>query len=177
MRLLSKEKVFAENKLFATVDSTVRKVVIDEVPFLLTDTVGFIRKLPTMLIESFKSTLDEVKEADLLLHIIDISHPSFEEQMQVVEDTLHDIGADDKPIIQVFNKIDQYSYDPEERPFDEDTPRPLEELKASYIAKGEHASIFISAIKKTNIDELRSQVADLVKEKHYQIFPNYKPLN
>lgn len=173
MRLLSKEKVFAENKLFATVDSTVRKVVLDKVPFLLTDTVGFIRKLPTSLIESFKSTLDEVKEADILLHVIDISHPSFEEQMEVVQETLNEIGAGDKKTILVFNKIDQYHHDPEDRPFEEDSSVSLEELQESYLNKKGSDVLFVSAIEKQNIQELREKIADLVKEKHYQIFPNY----
>ncbi|QNL23197.1 GTPase HflX [Hyphobacterium sp. CCMP332] len=173
MRILSKENVFAEDKLFATVDSTVRKVVLDKVPFLLTDTVGFIRKLPTSLIESFKSTLDEVKEADILLHVVDISHPGFEEQMEVVDKTLQEIGAGDKKTILVFNKIDNYTYDPEDRPFDENTPVPLEELKESYLSKSHKEAIFISAAKKQNIKELREILADNVKERHYMIFPNY----
>ncbi len=173
MQLLSKEDVFAEDKLFATVDSTVRKVVLDKVPFLLTDTVGFIRKLPTSLIESFKSTLDEVKEADILLHVIDISHPGFEEQMEVVDNTLREIGAGDKKTLLVFNKIDNYKYDPEDKPFDESSPVPLEELKESYLNKSEKDAIFISAIKKQNIKELREVIADHVKERHYMIFPNY----
>ncbi len=173
MRILSKENVFAEDKLFATVDSTVRKVVLEKVPFLLTDTVGFIRKLPTSLIESFKSTLDEVKEADILLHVVDISHPGFEEQMEVVDKTLQEIGAGDKKTILVFNKIDNYKYDPEDRPFDENTPVPLEELKATYLSKSDKEAIFISAAKKQNIRELREILADHVKEKYYMIFPNY----
>ncbi len=173
MRLLSKENVFAENKLFATVDSTVRKVVLEEVPFLLTDTVGFIRKLPTSLIESFKSTLDEVKEADILLHVIDISHPSFEDQMEVVEKTLTEIGATGKTTVLVFNKIDQYIFDPEDKPFEENAPVSLEELKASYIGKTEKDAVFISAFNKTNINELRKILADLVKEKHYMLYPNF----
>jgi GTPase len=173
MNILSKENVFAEDKLFATVDSTVRKVVLEGVPFLLTDTVGFIRKLPTSLIESFKSTLDEVKEADILLHVIDISHPSFEDQMQVVEKTLTEINAGDKKTILVFNKIDKYHYDPEDRPLDEDRPVPLEDLKASYMGKTDNEALFISAVGKTNIKELRKVIADNVKEKHYTLYPNY----
>ena len=173
MKLLSKEEVYAEDKLFATVDSTVRKVVLDSVPFLLTDTVGFIRKLPTSLIESFKSTLDEVKEADILLHVVDISHPGFEEQMEVVEKTLSEIGAGDKKTLMVFNKIDQYSHDPEDKPFDENSGVSLEELKSSYLNQSERDAIFISAIKKMNIRELREILADHVKERHYMIFPNY----
>jgi GTP-binding protein HflX len=173
MRLLSKEKVFAEDKLFATVDSTVRKVVLDKVPFLLTDTVGFIRKLPTSLIESFKSTLDEVKEADILLHVIDISHAVFEDQMAVVDRTLQEIGAGDKKTILVFNKIDNYQHDPEDRPFHEESGVSLEELKSTYMGKSGPEAIFISAKDKINIQEFREKIADLVKEKHYQIFPNY----
>lgn len=173
MRLLSKEKVFAEDKLFATVDSTVRKVVLDTVPFLLTDTVGFIRKLPTSLIESFKSTLDEVKEADILLHVVDISHQGFEEQMEVVEKTLQEIGAGDKKTLLIFNKIDNYKYDPEDRPFDENSPVPLEELKETYLSKTDKDAIFISAAKRQNIRELREVLADHVKERHYMIFPNF----
>lgn len=173
MRLLSKEKVFAEDKLFATVDSTVRKVVLDTVPFLLTDTVGFIRKLPTSLIESFKSTLDEVKEADILLHVVDISHQGFEEQMEVVEKTLQEIGASDKKTLLIFNKIDNYKYDPEDRPFDENSPVPLEELKETYLSKTDKDAIFISAAKRQNIRELREVLADHVKERHYMIFPNF----
>lgn len=173
MRLLSKEKVFAENKLFATVDSTVRKVVLDSVPFLLTDTVGFIRKLPTSLIESFKSTLDEVKEADILLHVIDISHAVFEDQMEVVNRTLQEIGAADKKTILVFNKIDNYRHDPEDKPFHEESGVSLEELKSTYMGKSGPEAIFISARDKINIREFREKIADQVKEKHYQIFPNY----
>ena len=125
------------------------------------------------MIESFKSTLDEVKEADILLHVVDISHPGFEEQMEVVDKTLQEIGAGDKKTILVFNKIDNYKYDPEDRPFDENTPVPLEELKESYLSKSDKEAIFISAAKKQNIRELREILADNVKERHYMIFPNY----
>ena len=185
MNLLSRSDVFAENKLFATVDSTVRKVVLDNVPFLLSDTVGFIRKLPTRLIESFKSTLDEIREADLLVHVVDISHPSFEEQIAVVNDTLKDIEAADKPMLLVFNKIDQYSTDAptagghfEGMNTDEDVPeRPsLEQLQATYMAKLHDPVIFISAQERTNIDELRNLLARHVAKLHYQRYPNQQPV-
>ncbi|NIJ55777.1 GTPase HflX [Dyadobacter arcticus] len=180
MRGLAKADVFAENKLFATVDSTVRKVNMENIPFLLTDTVGFIRKLPTMLIESFKSTLDEVREADILLHVVDISHPSFEEHLDVVNKTLEEIGAANKPIILVFNKIDIYNpsfnADDEE---EEDVPvkeTTLEQLKRSYIAdKADHV-VFISAENKENIDELKNTLFSMVKEKHFSIYPNWLDL-
>ena len=182
MRGLSKADVFAENKLFATVDSTVRKVNMENIPFLLTDTVGFIRKLPTTLIESFKSTLDEVREADILMHVVDISHASFEEHLEVVNKTLVEIGAADKPTILVFNKIDLYkpAYNDEELE-DEDQPVAsaesiLEQLKKSYIAdKGENV-VFVSAEKKENIDELRNTIFKLVKAKHFAIYPNWLDL-
>jgi len=174
MRRLAKAEVFAENKLFATVDSTVRKVTIEQIPFLLTDTVGFIRKLPTMLIESFKSTLDEVREADVLLHVVDVSHPSFEEQIDVVNATLAEIGASDKPTILVFNKIDAY------RPSDaaqfeaqSEGLSTVEFLKRSYLDGKKPKAVFISAEKKENLDELRAELLALVKEKHFQIFPNW----
>ncbi|GAB2457700.1 GTPase HflX [Hymenobacter qilianensis] len=186
MNMLSRSDVFAENKLFATVDSTVRKVVLENMPFLLSDTVGFIRKLPTRLIESFKSTLDEIREADLLVHVVDISHPSFEEQIAVVNDTLKDINAADKPMLLVFNKIDQYSTDTanaSEQQFegmnaDEDAPeRPsLEQLKATYMAKMHDPVIFISAQERTNIDELRDLLARHVAKLHYQRYPNQQPI-
>jgi len=176
MNLLSKSDVFAENKLFATLDTTVRKIVFDNIPFLLSDTVGFIRKLPHDLIESFKSTLDEVREADILMHVVDISHPQFEDQINVVNETLTDLGAGDKPCILVFNKIDAYHYIPKE----EDDLLPatrenltLEDLKKSWISKIEGTCIFISAAKKINIDELRSTLMTLVKKLHYQRYPNY----
>ncbi len=188
LNLLAKSEVFAENKLFATVDSTVRKMVLNQVPFLLTDTVGFIRKLPTHLIESFKSTLDEVREADILVHVVDLSHTQFEQQMDVVQGILSDLKAVDKPTIFVFNKIDNYKIEaPEELPdvYDpvlgwhsiEVPVKPtLEELKATYMNhQGRHA-VFISATEKTNIGELRDLIYKLVLEKHLTIFPNWLPV-
>ena len=182
MRSLSKADVFAENKLFATVDSTVRKVNMENIPFLLTDTVGFIRKLPTTLIESFKSTLDEVREADILMHVVDISHASFEEHLDVVNKTLVEIGAADKPTILVFNKIDLYkpSFNDDELE-EEEVPALapedlLEQLKRSYIAdKGDNV-VFVSAEKKENIEELRNAIFRLVKAKHFAIYPNWLDL-
>jgi GTP-binding protein HflX len=174
MNLLSKSDVFAENKLFATLDTTTRKVVLGHTPFLLSDTVGFIRKLPHHLIESFKSTLDEVREADILLHVVDISHPQFEEQLTIVNKTLHDLKSDDKPIIIVFNKMDQY----EKNTFD-DWLEPqvkidlLEELKHKWQETTEGRCVFISAIEKTNINELRQTVLNQVR-KMYQIRYPYK---
>ncbi len=175
MRLLTKADVLAEDKLFATVDSTVRKVVIDRIPFLLSDTVGFIRKLPTHLIESFKSTLDEVREADILLHVVDVSHPYFQDQIETVNQTLVDIGAANKPTIMVFNKIDQFRNDIDEDIQEEmdNPPMSLSELKATYIGKDDPSAVFISATKKENITELRQVIVDKVKVKHYTIFPNY----
>jgi GTPase len=178
MTLLSKSDIYAENKLFATVDATVRKVTLNNVPFLLSDTVGFIRKLPTHLIESFKSTLDEIREADILLHVVDISNPAFEDQIAVVNKTLSDIGAIDKPIIMVFNKIDLYRklHDGEqysEDNIDESHKPGLDELKKMFIGKGEHRSVFISAENKENIDELRKAIYDEAEQKHMTIFPNY----
>lgn len=174
MNLLSKSDVFAENKLFATLDATVRKVVVGNLPFLLSDTVGFIRKLPHHLVESFKSTLDEVREADLLLHVVDISHPGFEEQMAVVNQTLQDIQAADKPVLVVFNKTDAYSFIKK----DEDDLSPkqkknltLEELKNSWMAKNNAPSIFISALKKQNIEELKSYLYEKVREIHISRYP------
>ena len=174
MNLLAKSEVFAENKLFATLDTTVRKVIIDNLPFLLSDTVGFIRKLPTDLVDSFKSTLDEVREADLLLHIVDISHPDFEEQIEVVNKTLADIGASGKPIILVFNKIDAYTY--VEKAADDLTPRTkenltLEELMKTWMAKMEDNCLFISAREKINLEVLKSVVYARVKELHVQKYP------
>ena len=166
MNLLSKSDVFAENKLFATLDTTVRKVVIENVPFLLSDTVGFIRKLPTQLIESFKSTLDEVREADILLHVVDISHPDFEEQIKAVNGTLMDIGAKNKPIFMVFNKIDAYNYkELSEYDFEEEKPEniPLERLEKMWIAKENSACIFISAKERINIEKLRKDIYCMVK--------------
>ena len=174
MTLLSKSEVFAENKLFATLDTTVRKVIIENLPFLLSDTVGFIRKLPTDLVDSFKSTLDEVREADLLLHIVDISHPDFEEQIEVVNKTLADIGASGKPMILVFNKIDAYTYIAKAE--DDLTPRTkenltLEELMKTWMAKMEDNCLFISARERINVEELKSVVYQRVKELHVQKYP------
>ena len=174
MNLLSKSEVFAENKLFATLDTTVRKVVFDNLPFLMSDTVGFIRKLPTELIESFKSTLDEVREADLLLHVVDISHPGFEDQIAVVKQTLADIGAGDKPTFLVFNKIDAYTYTPKEE--DDLTPATkenlsLDDLKKSWIAKANTPCIFISAREKTGVEKLRSDLYGMVREIHAGRYP------
>ncbi|HNX44868.1 MAG TPA: GTPase HflX [Bacteroidales bacterium] len=174
MNLLSKSDVFAENKLFATLDTTVRKVVIGNLPFLLTDTVGFIRKLPHSLVESFKSTLDEVREADLLLHIVDISHAAFEEQVDVALQTLAEIGCSDKPSIMVFNKIDAYSFI-EKDPFDLTPPTrenlTLEELQKTWMAKANAPAIFISAKQKTNIEEFRKLLYEEVKRLHVLRYP------
>ena len=174
MNLLSKSDVFAENKLFATLDTTVRKVVLENVPFLLSDTVGFIRKLPTQLIEAFKSTLDEVREADILVHVVDISHPGFEEQMEVVEQTLRNIKADNKPVYVVFNKVDAYTYEE----YDEFSLEPkgknnrsLDELKNSWIAKEKTPCIFISAKDKIGIDKLRNDIYKMVAEIHAGRYP------
>ena len=175
MNLLSKSEVFAENKLFATLDTTVRKVVIDNLPFLLTDTVGFIRKLPHHLVDSFKSTLDEVREADILVHVVDISHPNFEEQIEVVDRTLREIcGGEEKPMLMVFNKIDQFSHIPKDE--DDLTPRErrnrtLDELKDSWMAKMNSNCVFISAKKGTNIDELKERLYQMAREIHLQRFP------
>lgn len=175
MNLLSKSDVFAENKLFATLDTTVRKVVIDNLPMLLTDTVGFIRKLPTHLVESFKSTLDEVREADLLIHVVDISHPNFEEQIKVVNETLNDIcGGCEKPVIMVFNKIDAYTH--VEKDADDLTPRTrvnitLEELKESWMSRLGGDAVFISAKKELNIPELKDMIYEKAKEIHLTRFP------
>ena len=174
MNLLGKSDVFAENKLFATLDTTVRKVIIDNLPFLLSDTVGFIRKLPTELVESFKSTLDEVREADLLVHVVDISHPTFEEQIEVVERTLADIGCADKPIITVFNKIDAFSFVPKDE--DDLTPRereniPLSELRETWMSRRPGSCIFISARDRTNIPALKSLLYEHVKAIHITRFP------
>ena len=174
MNLLSKSDVFAENKLFATLDTTVRKVIIDNLPFLLSDTVGFIRKLPTDLVDSFKSTLDEVREADLLIHVVDISHPDFEEQINVVEKTLGDLGAADKPSIIVFNKIDAYTW--VEKDEDDLTPKTrenitLDELMQTWMAKLGEDCFFISAKEKTNIPELKNLMYKKVRELHVQKYP------
>jgi GTP-binding protein HflX len=185
MNLLAKSDVFAENKLFATLDTTVRKMTIDNLPFLLADTVGFIRKLPSDLVESFKSTLDEVREADMLVHVVDISHPDFEEQIQVVEKTLADLGCADKPSMLVFNKIDAYTWTPQD---EDDLTEPtrenisLDELKRTWMAKVNEelrmkneefatAPLFISAKKKENIDELREVLYKKVRELHVQKYP------
>lgn len=165
MNLLAKSDVFAENKLFATLDTTVRKVVIENTPFLLSDTVGFIRKLPTQLVESFKSTLDEVREADVLIHVVDISHPNFEDQINVVNRTLTEIGVKDKPYYMVFNKIDQYSYEEyDEFSLNEKSSRnyTLEEFENSWMSKKNTPCIFISAKERTNIDKLREGILNLI---------------
>lgn len=174
MNLLSKSDVLMENKLFATLDTTVRKVIIGNLPFLLSDTVGFIRKLPHDLVESFKSTLDEVREADILLHVTDISHPNFEEQIEVVDKTLHEIGCDGKKTILVFNKIDAYTY----KEKDEDDLSPatkenitLEELQATWMGKLKNECIFISAAKRINIEDLKKKLYESVREIHVSRFP------
>ncbi|MVM39260.1 GTPase HflX [Spirosoma sp. HMF3257] len=198
MRTLAKSDVFAENKLFATVDSTVRKVTLGNIPFLLTDTVGFIRKLPTTLIESFKSTLDEVREADILVHVVDVSHPNFEEQIEVVNATLADIKAADKPMVLVFNKMDRFEPKDEwmEKPDSDDDDltdlheevivpvavrrkTALEYLKKTYLAQKADYVAFISAETGENVSELRELLYTLVKERHFQIYPNWVniPLN
>ena len=174
MNLLSKSDVFAENKLFATLDTTVRKMVIDNLPFLLADTVGFIRKLPTDLVDSFKSTLDEVREADLLLHVVDISHPDFEDQIKVVDKTLADLGCADKPSMIVFNKIDAYTW--VEKEPDDLTPATkenatLDDLKRTWMAKMNDNCLFISAREKQNIDEMRDVLYKKVRELHVQKYP------
>lgn len=174
MNLLAKSEVFAENKLFATLDTTVRKVIIENLPFLLSDTVGFIRKLPTDLVESFKSTLDEVREADLLVHVVDISHPDFEEQIQVVEKTISDIGASGKQSMIVFNKIDAYSY--VEKAEDDLTPKTkenitLEELMNTWMAKMDNNCIFISAKNKSNLEDFKNLLYRKVREMHVQKYP------
>ncbi|MBP5690105.1 MAG: GTPase HflX [Bacteroidales bacterium] len=174
MNILAKSDVFAENKLFATLDTTVRKVVIENVPFLLSDTVGFIRKLPTQLVEAFKSTLDEVREADVLVHVVDISHPDFEEQMKVVEETLRDIGAADKPTYVVFNKIDAYrneEYDPYSIEPKKPENRTLEELRSSWIAAEKTPCIFISATQRIGLEKLRSDLYKMVAEIHAGRWP------
>lgn len=195
MRTMAKADVFAENKLFATVDSTVRKVTLGNIPFLLTDTVGFIRKLPTTLIEAFKSTLDEVREADILVHVVDVSHPLFEEQISVVQSTLADIGAADKPTILVFNKMDQFEpkaewletvMPDEDDDFDAEQPMQIAEIPAAvkrktaldflrktYLTQQADHVVFISAQTGENIGELRELLYDIVREKHYYIYPNW----
>lgn len=174
MNMLAKSEVFAENKLFATLDTTVRKMVIENLPFLLADTVGFIRKLPTDLVDSFKSTLDEVREADLLLHVVDISHNDFEEQIRVVDNTLKDLGCADKPSMIIFNKIDAYTW-VEKEPDDLTPPTKenitLEELKKTWMAKLNDDCIFISAKEKQNVEELRRTLYNKVRELHVQKYP------
>ncbi len=174
MNLISKSDVFAENKLFATLDTTVRKVVIENLPFLLTDTVGFIRKLPHSLVESFKSTLDEVRESDLLVHIVDISHPDFEDQVNVVNQTLAEIGANNKPTILLFNKIDAYSF-VQKDPFDL-TPAgrenlSLDDLKKTWMGTSHYPTLFMSAVEKINLDEFKSVLYEEVKKIHVKIYP------
>ncbi|WP_375580036.1 GTPase HflX [Marivirga tractuosa] len=168
MTLLSKSDILAENKLFATVDSTVRKVNFEDIPFLLSDTVGFIRKLPTHLIESFKSTLDEIREADVLIHVVDVSHPTLDDHISVVNQTLTDIGASDKPTLLVFNKVDLLE-DEEELSVKEK----VKNLKNTYWHKEQNDVVFISATKKENIEELKNKLRKLVEAKHFTIFPNY----
>jgi len=178
MNLISKSEVFAENKLFATLDTTVRKVVLDQIPFLLSDTVGFIRKLPTQLIESFKSTLDEVREADLLVHVVDISHPSFEDHIRAVNETLKDIGCLDKPTVMVFNKIDAFRYTPKEdsdlSPMTRENIS-LDEWKRSWMARHNDPAIFISATAKENIEAFRKLLTSEVRRMHMIRYPNYMP--
>ena len=174
INLLAKSDVFAENKLFATLDTTVRKVIIDNLPFLLADTVGFIRKLPTDLVDSFKSTLDEVREADLLVHVVDVSHPDFEEQIAVVDKTLHDLGCSDKPQLVVFNKMDAYTWT--EKEADDLTPAtrenvPLQELMRTWMAKMGDDCIFISARERQNIDELKELFYARIRQLHVQKYP------
>lgn len=175
MNLLSKSDVFAENKLFATLDTTVRKVVIENLPFLLSDTVGFIRKLPSHLVDSFKSTLDEVREADVLVHVVDVSHPNFEEQIEVVNKTLADVcGASDKPMIMVFNKIDAFTYTPKDP--DDLTPMtreniPLDEFRRTWMSRMDNNCVFISAKERINIDELKALLYQKAKEIHTARFP------
>lgn len=174
MNLLSKSAVFAENKLFATLDTTVRKVVVDNLPFLLSDTVGFIRKLPHGLVESFKSTLDEVRESDILIHVVDISHPEFEDQIKTVSETLSEIGAGDKPVIMVFNKVDLYSWI--EKDEDDLTPSTkenlsLEDMKNTWMAKENHPCIFVSAKTKENYQDFRKLLYENIKEVHAIRYP------
>lgn len=175
MNMLSKSEVFAENKLFATLDTTVRKIVVGNLPFLLSDTVGFIRKLPHHLVDSFKSTLDEVREADILLHVVDIAHPNFEEQIETVNQTLNDLGAKDKPTIMVFNKIDAYTYIKKDE--DDLTPETKEnlsltDLERTWMAKENYPCIFISAGKKINIDDFRDLLYQQIRDLHLKIYPH-----
>ena len=176
MNQLAKSEVFAENKLFATLDTTVRKIVLAQLPFLLSDTVGFIRKLPTQLVESFKSTLDEVREADILLHIVDVSNPAFEDHINTVNKTLMEIGAGDKPTLMVFNKIDAFTFDKKDEDDLTEVKRnnySLDDLKRMWMGNIQHRSIFISAIKKENWEELKRAVYDIVLEIHKTRYPNY----
>jgi GTP-binding protein HflX len=176
MNQLAKSEVFAENKLFATLDTTVRKIVLAQLPFLLSDTVGFIRKLPTQLVESFKSTLDEVREADILLHIVDVSNPAFEDHINTVNKTLMEIGAGDKPTLMVFNKIDAFTFDKKDEDDLTEVKRnnySLDDLKRMWMGNIQHHSIFISAIKKENWEELKRAVYDIVLEIHKTRYPNY----
>jgi GTP-binding protein HflX len=175
MNMISKSEVFAENKLFATLDTTIRKVVIKNLPFLLTDTVGFIRKLPHHLVESFKSTLDEVNDADILVHVVDISHPNFEDQINVVNETLKELGALDKPTIMVFNKVDAYTYVKQ----DEDDLLPktrenysLADLKKMWMSKDDNPTVYISAVEKINVEELKDLLYEIIKAMHLEIYPN-----
>jgi GTP-binding protein HflX len=175
MNMLSKSDVFAEDKLFATLDTTIRKVVIENLPFLLTDTVGFIRKLPHHLIESFKSTLDEVKDSDVLVHVVDVSHSNFEDQIQIVNETLADLEALDKPTIMVFNKIDAFTY--EKKDEDDLTPETrenysLEDLKKMWMSKSNHPTVYISATNKLNVEELRSVLYEEIKSVHLRMYPH-----
>ena len=174
MNMLSKSDIMAEDKLFATVDTTVRKVVINNLPFLLSDTVGFIRKLPHKLVESFKSTLDETRESDLIVHVVDVSHPSFDDQMTVVSQTLTELKVNDKPVLVVFNKIDQFSFIPKEE--DDLTPKTkendsLEELKRVYFAKNAYPCVFISAKNKENVEEFRNVLFNLTRQIHFERYP------
>ncbi len=171
MRLLTKADVLAEDKLFATVDSTVRKMVIHSVPFLISDTVGFIRKLPHHLIESFKSTLDEIREADVLLHVVDISHPSFEDQTEIVNKTLLEICGEQKPTILVYNKIDRINGQFQQR-YELEPPVDLDQLRSTFL-NGQSDAVFVSAQKRENIDELREAIYDKVAQKHFSMYPNY----
>ncbi len=174
INLLAKADVFAENKLFATLDTTVRKVIIDNLPFLLADTVGFIRKLPTDLVDSFKSTLDEVREADLLVHVVDVSHPDFEDQIQVVSNTLHELGCSDKPVLLLFNKMDAYTWT--EKEADDLTPATrqnvsLQELENTWMSRLDNDCLFISARKRIHIDELKQLLYKRVRQLHVQKYP------
>ena len=176
MNMLAKSEVFAENKLFATLDTTVRKVVIDNLPFLLSDTVGFIRKLPHHLVECFKSTLDEVREADILIHVVDVSHPSFEDQINVVNETLKDLDARDKEIIMVFNKIDAYVSPEVQEEGEEKRPFTLEDFKKSWMAQHNDPALFISALHKENLEELKQLLYDKIVVLHTQRYPYDKLL-